>query len=303
MQTRAIGSLNISIIGLGCNNFGRRADYAAARQVIDAALDAGINFFDTADIYGGGDSEAFIGRALEGRRDRVIIATKFGHEFEGQGKGAHPDYIRAAAEASLRRLNTDTIDLYQLHTPDPDVPIAETLGALNELVRAGKVREIGCSNFTAEMLREAESAVKPGAARFASVQNHYSMLERGDEQDALPECERLNIAYLPYFPLDRGLLTGKFRLGQPIPEGTRLSKNVDFVTDEKLADVEKLITFAGEHGGHSILELAFSWLLTRPQIASVIAGAMTPEQVNSNVAAAGWQLSPEELAEIDGLLA
>ncbi len=303
MQTRAIGSLNVSIIGLGCNNFGRRADYAAARQVIDAALDAGINFFDTADIYGGGESETFIGRALEGRRDQVVIATKFGHEMEGQGKGAKPEYIRRAVEASLRRLKTDRIDLYQLHTPDSDVPIAETLGALNDLVQAGKVREIGCSNFTAEMLREAEAAVQPGAARFASVQNHYSLLERDDEQDALPECERLNIAYLPYFPLDRGLLTGKFRLGQPIPEGTRLSQNVDFVTDEKLAYVEKLIAFAHEHGGHSILELAFSWLLTRPQIASVIAGAMTPEQVNSNVAAAGWQLSAGDLAEIDGLLA
>ncbi len=303
MQTRPIGSLNVSIVGLGCNNFGRRADYDASLKVIDAALDAGINFLDTADIYGGGESESFIGRALEGRRDQVIIATKFGHEVAGQGKGASAEYIRIAAEASLRRLNTDYIDLYQLHTPDPDVPIAETLGALNDLVQAGKVREIGCSNFTAEMLREAESAVMPGAARFVSVQNHYSMLTRGDEAAVLPECERLNIAYLPYFPLERGLLTGKFRLGQPIPDGTRLTGNIEFVTDEKLVYVEKLIAFANEHGGHNILELAFSWLLTRPQIASVIAGAMTHEQVFNNVEAANWQLSADDLAEIDELLA
>src|SRR5690606_30863959 len=183
---------------------------------IYAALDAGINFFDTADIYGGaGRSEEYIARALGSRRSEVIIATKFASEMEGQGKGAHPDYIRTAVEASLKRLNTDYIDLYQQHDPDPNVPIEDTLGALNELVQAGKVREIGCSNFSAEQIREADAAVKPGAARFLSVQNRYSLLYREPEAEVLPECERLGLMFLPFFPLESGLLTGKFRLGQP----------------------------------------------------------------------------------------
>lgn len=304
MKTRALGQLQVSVVGLGCNNFGGRIDYDATVAVIDAALDAGINFFDTADTYGGnGKSEEFMGRALKGRRDQVIIATKFGSTMEGAGEGAHPDYIRTAAEASLRRLQTDVIDFYQIHKPDPNVPIADTLGALDELVKAGKVREIGCSNYTADMLRESQAVTQPGAARFESVQNHYSMLTRDPESDGvLAECERQGLAFLPFFPLERGLLTGKFRQGQAIPEGTRLSNAPDFLTEERLAVVEKLITFA-EARGHTILELAFSWLLARPTVASVIAGATKPAQIHGNVAAVGWTLSEADLQEIDSLLA
>lgn len=301
METRAIGSLNVSIVGLGCNNFGRRIDYERTVEVLNASLDAGINFFDTADVYGGGQSEEFMGRALKGRRNEAIIATKFSGNMEGQGKGAHPDYIRVAVEASLRRLNMDVIDLYQLHNPDPSVPIADTLGALNDLVQAGKVREIGCSNFSAEQIREAEAAVKPGAARFVSVQNYYNLMKRGDEAEVLPECERLGIGYLPYFPLEKGLLTGKFRQGQPIPEGTRLTGNADVLSEQNLAVVEQLIGFA-ESRGHTILELAVSWLLTRPVVSSVISGATKAEQVHANVAAAGWKLTDTELSEIDAIL-
>jgi len=300
MQTRQIGSLNVSIVGLGCNNFGRRLDAEATARVVNAALDAGINFFDTADIYGTGQSEDYLGRALGSRRSNVIIATKFGVEMDGEGGGAHPDYIRTAVEASLRRLKTDYIDLYQLHTPDATVPIADTLGALNELVQSGKVREIGCSNFTAEMLRDAEAGTPANRARFVSVQNYYSMLHREPEADVLPECERLNLAFLPYFPLERGLLTGKYRRGQPKPENTRLS-NTDLVTDEVLTIVERLVEFAEGHG-HTILDLAVSWLLARPVTASVIAGATNPQQIQANANAASWQLTAAELAEVDALL-
>lgn len=298
METRAIGSLNVTVVGLGCNNFGRRIDEQRTAEVIHAALDAGINFFDTADVYGDGQSEAFIGRILGDRRKNVIIATKFGNKTE-LGNGAHPDYIRKAAEASLKRLKTDYIDLYQIHKPDPDVPIAETLGALNELVQAGKVREIGCSNFSAEQLREAEASVKQGAARFVSVQNHLHLLRRAPEADVLAECERFGLAYLPYFPLASGLLTGKYRLGQPTPEGTRLTDRAP--SDEQLEQVEKLIQFAESHG-HTILELAFAWLLSHGVVASVIAGATNPEQVQSNVNAANWQMTSDELAELNALL-
>lgn len=298
METRPIGKLNVSVVGLGCNNFGRRIDYEQTVAVIDAALDAGINFFDTADVYGGGLSEEFIGKALAGRRDQVIIATKFGNQMEGQGKGAHPDYIRVAAEASLRRLNTDVIDLYQIHTPDHDVPIAETLGALDELVKAGKVREIGCSNFSAEQLREAEAGTKPDGARFESVQNRYSILFRQPDDDVLPECARQGLGFLPYFPLESGLLTGKYRLGQPTPEGTRLQSDNPALSERNLRRVEHLIEFA-ESRGHTILELAVSWLLTKPVISSVISGATKPEQVQANVGAAGWKLTTADLREID----
>jgi aryl-alcohol dehydrogenase-like predicted oxidoreductase len=301
MQTRAIGSLNASIVGLGCNNFGRRIDYDRTVEVVNASLDAGINFFDTADVYGSGQSEEYLGRAIKGRRNEVIIATKFGNEMEGQGKGAHPDYVKKAAEASLKRLNVEVIDLYQLHKPDPDVPIADTLGALNELVQAGKVLEIGCSNFSAQQLRDADAGTKSGAAKFVSVQNHYSLLQREPEAEVLAECERLGQGFLPYFPLAMGLLTGKFRQGQPVPEGTRLTANEAGRSDEKLAIVEKLIAFA-ESRGHTILELAISWLLMRPVVSSVIAGATSAAQVKSNVAAAGWQLSDADMREIDTLL-
>jgi aryl-alcohol dehydrogenase-like predicted oxidoreductase len=298
MQTRKIGQLDVSIVGLGCNNFGRRIDAEATKKVVDAAIEAGVNFFDTADVYGAGQSEEYLAQALGSRRKDVLIATKFGNKMEGQGTGAKPDYIRVAVEASLRRLNTDYIDLYQLHKPDPETPIEETLGALNELVQEGKVREIGCSNFSAQMLRDAETAAK--GARFVSVQNYYSMLHREPEDEVLAECERLGQGFLPYFPLESGLLTGKYRKGQPKPENTRLS-NTDRVTDEKLEIVERLVEFAEGHG-HTILDLAVSWLLAKPVTASVIAGATKPEQVQANAAAANWQLTDTELSEIDTLL-
>jgi aryl-alcohol dehydrogenase-like predicted oxidoreductase len=302
MQTRRIGSLQVSVVGLGCNNFGGRLDADGTARVVQAALDAGVNFFDTADIYGGTKSEEFLGRALGSRRGEVLIATKFGGKIDEERKGARPEYVRRAAEDSLRRLGTDRIDLYQLHMPDPEVPIAETLGAMNELVQAGKVREIGCSNFSVEQLREAEAAVPPGGARFESVQNHYSLFHRDPERDVLPECERRGLCFLPYFPLANGLLTGKYRKGQPPPEGTRLSGDrFAKVTEQQLDRVEALIRFA-ESRGHTILELAFAWLLARPAVASVIAGATRPEQVRANAAAAGWQLTADDLAQIDAMV-
>ena len=303
MEKRRIGSLEVPVVGLGCNNFGRRVDAAGTAAVVDAALDAGVDFFDTADIYGSGQSEEYLGRALQGRREQVVLASKFGMEMDGQRHGAHPDYIRRAVEDSLRRLRTDRIDLYQLHTPDESVPIADTLGALGELVRAGKVREIGCSNFSAAQLREADGAVRPGAARFASVQNEYSLLQREPEDGVLDACERLGIAFIPYYPLASGLLTGKYRRGEPVPQGARLSDErlADRRSDEKLRLVERLIAFA-EARGHTLLELAFSWLLARRAVASVIAGATKPEQVRANAHAAGWKMTGEELAEVDRIL-
>jgi aryl-alcohol dehydrogenase-like predicted oxidoreductase len=305
METRRIGALQVSVVGLGCNNFGGRLDVDASAAVVHAALDAGINFLDTADIYGGTKSEEYIGRALAGRRDQVVLATKFGGKVDEHRQGASAAYVRQAAEDSLRRLRTDHIDLYQQHVPDPETPIEETLGALNELVRAGKVREIGCSNFSAEQIRAAEAAVPPGGARFVSVQNEYSLLHRDPERDGvLAECERLGLAFLPYFPLASGLLTGKYRQGRPAPEGSRLAgsrSSGKFLNEGNLALVEALIRFA-ESRGHTILDLAFAWLLARPVVASVIAGATKPEQVRANVAAADWRLTADDLAQIDAIL-
>ena len=303
MDTRRIGSLEVSVVGLGCNNFGRRLDAQATSAVVDAALEAGITFFDTADIYGNTRSEEYLGRALGRRREDVVLATKFGSRIDEQRRGARPEYVRKAVEDSLLRLGTDRIDLYQLHTPDPSVPIEETLGALDELVKAGKVREIGCSNFSADRLREAEEAAHEGAARFVSVQNEYSLLHREPEGDVLPECERLRIAFIPYFPLANGLLTGKYRRGQDAPTGSRLNsgRSERLLTERNLDIVERLIEFS-QRQGHTILELAFSWLLARPAVASVIAGATSPEQARSNAAAAGWKLTDEELAEITSVV-
>lgn len=291
------------MVGLGCNNFGGRLDAAATAQVLHAALDAGINFIDTADIYGGTRSEEYMGRALRARRDEVVLATKFGGKVDEARQGARAAYVRQALEDSLRRLQTDRIDLYQLHMPDPETPIEETLGALNELVQAGKVREIGCSNFSVEQLRAAERAVPPGGKRFVSVQNEYSLLHRAPETDGvLAECERAGLAFLPYFPLASGMLTGKYRQGRPAPEGARLAGGGGrFLNEENLAKVEALIRFA-ESRGHTLLELAFAWLLARPVVASVIAGATKPEQVRSNVAAAGWKLTDEDMAQVDAIL-
>ena len=302
MQRRRIGSLEVSAVGRGCNNFGWRIGADETAAVVDAALDAGIDFFDTADVYGAGTSEELLGRALGPRRAQVVIATKFGHPGNDRLRGGHPRVVRQAAEDSLRRLGTDYIDLYQLHRPDADVPVADTLGALDELVRAGKVREIGCSNVSAAQLREAHAAA-PGA-RFASVQNDYSLLQREPEAEVLPECERLGLAFLPFFPLASGLLTGKYRQGQPIPHGTRLSDPTweeRMQADERLGTVEALIAFA-EGRGHTVLELAFAWLLARPAVASVIAGATRPAQVHANAAAVSWTLTDADLAEIDRVL-
>jgi aryl-alcohol dehydrogenase-like predicted oxidoreductase len=285
-----------------------RIDETRTEEVINAALEQGINFFDTADMYANGRSEELIGRFLvdRGHRSRVIIATKFGNDMPGQGRGARPEYVKQAFEASLKRLRTDYIDLYQQHVPDPDVPIAETLGALDDLVKAGKVREIGCSNFSAPQIAEAEAAAAPrsGSARFVSVQNEYSLLHRDPEQGVLAECERFKLAFLPFFPLMSGLLTGKYRKRQPIPEGTRIAKYERYrklLTDENLNRVEALVDFA-ESRGHTLLELAFSWLLAHRVVASVIAGATSAQQIRDNVGAARWKLTSGDLTEIDALL-
>ena len=296
LPTRRIGSLEVTIVGLGCNNFGSRLDESRTRRVVDAALDVGVNFFDTADIYGGTRSETFLGGILEGRRDRVVLATKFGMKVDRTRRGAAPAYVRRALEDSLRRLRTDLVDLYQLHEPDPATPIADTLGALDGLVREGKVREIGCSNFSGAQLLEASAAVKDGAARFVSVQNELNLLDRADEHDALPVTEQLGLAYIPYFPLANGLLTGKYRPGV-VPEGSRLASSrraEQLLTDGTFARLEVLERFAAERG-HSILELAIGWLLAHAPVASVIAGATTPEQVQANAAAAGWVLTADEM--------
>jgi aryl-alcohol dehydrogenase-like predicted oxidoreductase len=302
MEKRRIGSLQVSVVGLGCNNFGSRLDPAATARVLDAAIAAGVNFFDTADIYGKTQSEQFMGQALGARRSAVLIATKFGCAVNDQKKGARPEYVRQACEDSLKRLGIAHIDLYQLHRPDPETPIADTLNALDGLVKAGKVREIGCSNFSAEQLREAEAAVRQGAARFVTVQNEYSLFQREPEAAVLPECEHLRLAFLPYFPLANGLLSGKYRKGQPVPEGRIKSGKSSALNEKNLAGIEALIGFSSVRG-HSLLELAFSWLLSRAPVASVIAGATSAEQIQANALAANWKLTPADLAEVDRILA
>ncbi len=303
MQHRSIGSLSVSVIGLGTNNFGFTMDEADVAPVVDAALEAGINFFDTADSYL--SSEIRLGAALGNRRDQIVLATKFGskadEEFTG---GAAVPYIRRAVERSLKMLGTDRIDLYQLHRPDPAVDIAETLSVLQELVAEGKVLEIGCSNFSAEQLRAAAVAAGSGP-RFVSVQNEYSLLERADEADVLPTCADLDIAYLPYFPLASGLLTGKYQRGAGVPSGSRVEKwnMADRVlTEENFAILETLTAWANDHG-HSLLDLAFAWLLANPCVASVIAGATSPAQIAANAAAGSWVLSETDAAEVRTLVA
>ena len=303
MQTRKVGSLQVSVVGLGCNNFGWRIDAEASAKVIDTAIESGVTFFDTADRYGKGQSEDFLGRALGKRRDQIILATKFGMEMETGQQGASPKYVLEAVDASLRRLRTDRIDLYQLHQPDSKTAITDTLGALDELVRAGKVREIGCSNFSVAQIREATDASQ-GRAQFVSVQNEFSVFHREPETNGvLPECERRRLAFLPYFPLASGLLTGKYRDGKKLPEGSRAADGwgPKVFTEQNLAIVELLIEFA-ESKGHTILELAFSWLLSHKSVASVIAGASKPEQVRANAKAADWQLAADDLAQIDAIM-
>jgi aryl-alcohol dehydrogenase-like predicted oxidoreductase len=304
MARRALGSLEVSEVGLGCNNFGARLDQDGATSVVNAALDAGVNFFDTADIYGATQSEVFLGKALGARRPEVVIATKFGMPIDDTHFGASPEYVRSACDDSLRRLNTDYIDLYQLHYPDDKVAIADTLGALQELVAVGKVREIGCSNFTAEQLREAKAAAGSGPA-FVSVQNQYSLLDRSPERDGvLDACAELGVGFLPFYPLANGLLTGKIHPGEPLPEGTRLAKmpperSAHWLSEEMQSRVRVLLEYA-DTINVPILSVAFSWLLSRSEISSVIAGASSPEQIRANVDSVrtltGGQL--EELARL-----
>jgi aryl-alcohol dehydrogenase-like predicted oxidoreductase len=317
METRTLGNspLAVSVVGLGCNNLGRTGtltvDQAGTDAVVHAALDAGVTFFDTADVYGAeyGLSETRLGAALAGRRDEAVIATKFGHveidspltEFGPKGGRA---YIRAAIEGSLRRLNVETIDLYQQHTPDPSVPIAETLGALDELVREGKVRQIGSSNFDAAQLTQAdEEATRLATARFVSAQNHYSLLARDAEADVIPAAERLGLGFLPYFPLANGLFTGKFSRSE-MPADTRIARQRPHVHEDAPWDaIEAFESFAAARG-IGILEATFGWFLSRPVLSSVIAGATKPEQVRANAAAgSGWRPTPAERAEIDALFA
>jgi aryl-alcohol dehydrogenase-like predicted oxidoreductase len=289
--------LRVSRVGLGCNNFGSRIELDETRAVVEAALDAGVTFFDTAEIYGGGGgSERMLGEILEGRRERVVLATKFGWRQGDDPGGGAADVVRSSISGSLERLRTDYVDLYYLHQPDRETPIGETLSALDELVRDGRVRAIGCSNFSAEQLVEAERvASELGTARFTVLQNEYNLLERDDDEDVLPRCRELGIGYVPYFPLASGLLTGKYRRGEPAPEGTRLHGRE--IPDERMARAEELRRFA-EQRGRTVLELAFSALAATPGITSIIAGATRPEQVRANVAAAGWALDEADLAEL-----
>jgi len=304
METRALGSLQVSVVGVGCNNFGSRLDQAGTTNVVHAALEAGITFFDTADIYGATKSETMLGVALGARRDEAIIASKFGMPIDDTHFGAKPAYVRSACEDSLRRLGTDHLDLYQLHYPDDTVPIAETLGALRELVEVGKVREIGCSNLTVAQLTDAKSAAGDGPA-FVSVQNQYSLLEREPERDGVLEaCSALGMGFLPFYPLANGLLTGKVRPGKPIPEGSRLAKmtaerSVHWLGDELQSKVAALLEYA-ESIDVPILSLAFSWLLSHEAVASVIAGASNADQVRAN-ASAVRSLSPDVIARLDEL--
>ncbi len=302
MDTRTIGSLIVSVVGLGCNNFGMRLGSEDTDAVVGAALDAGINFFDTADIYGGTKSEEYLGAALGPKRDDIILATKFGVPYEGHPGGAAPAAIRAALDASLRRLGTDHVDLYQQHVPDPNTPIADTLGTLAELVAEGKVREFGCSNFDGAMLEESRAAVAEGAPGFVSVQNQYNILFREAEDEVLGFCDRTGTAFLPFFPLASGVLSGKYKAGQEAPQGTRMAswgaRAKDELSDDRLAKVSALDALArGE--GHTVLDLAFAWLLSRTAVASVIAGATKPAQVAANVAAGRWEPSAALLAEVD----
>ena len=290
--------LQVSRVGLGCNNFGRRIDLDGTRAVVEAALAAGITFFDTADIYGSGDSERFLGDALGSRRESVVIATKFGHEVEGADSelpGGSRAYLRWALEASLARLNTDYVDLYYYHRPDGVTPLEETIGAMDELVTEGKVRWLGLSNVDAGLVARAGGLFEPGASRVVAVQNHYNLMHRDDDAEVLPLCRDLGIGYVPYFPLASGLLTGKYRRGAPAPEGARLAGRDDgSLGDDRLDEAEALEAFALENG-HTLLELAIGGLASTPGIASVIAGATSPDQVRANVAAGAWQLTPSQL--------
>jgi aryl-alcohol dehydrogenase-like predicted oxidoreductase len=307
MKTRILGSLNVSIVGLGCNNFGMRMDADQTNAVVAAALDAGITLFDTADVYGGTKSEEFLGAALGAARDRVVVATKFG-AAKGEGGGGRPDYVRECCEASLRRLGTDRIDLYQQHVPDQTTPIDDTLAVLHDLVTEGKVVEIGGSNFSGAQLDDAAKAgAEPGRAAFVSLQNQLSLLDRRQEADTVASCERHGLALLPYFPLASGLLTGKYDRNAAPPEGTRMAtmpedRRERAMNDRAFDTVDRLNAYATERD-HTLLELAMSWLAGMPVMGSVIAGATKVDQVHANAAAVAWELTDDERADIDRLTA
>jgi aryl-alcohol dehydrogenase-like predicted oxidoreductase len=307
LPTRALGVLGpeVSVVGLGCNNFGRRVDLDGTRAVVDAAIEQGITFLDTADIYGSphGRSEEFLGAVLDGRRDHVILATKFGMDMgDGRGPRGSPAYIRQAIEASLRRLRTDVIDYYWYHEPDGMTPIADTLETLDELVRAGTVRAIGASNFSAEQIEEADSVARDrGLTRFTAIQNQYSLLVREPEREVLPTCERLSLGFVPFFPLASGLLTGKYHRGEAAPEGTRLAGRSQVGTDEQFDVLEALERYAAARDV-TLIDVAIGALLARTPVITVIAGATKPEQVRANVAAGRWRPDDNDMAELEELL-
>ena len=310
MTYRQLGDsgLTVSTVGLGCNNFGRRIDQEATNAVVRTAIDAGVTLFDTADIYGQGASEEMLGLALGAERENVVVATKFGMDMQGSngpdwGVRGSRRYVRKAVEASLRRLGTDWIDLYQLHRPDPVTPIEETLAALDELVREGKVRYIGSSNFTGWQVVDADwTARAAGTTPFVSAQNEYSLLERDVEDELVPACEHVGVGLLPFFPLASGLLTGKYRRGEAAPEGTRLAGNADRLAGADWDTVEALEAFAARRDLR-LIDVAIGGLAAQPAVASVIAGATRPEQVLDNVRAGGWDPSADDLAELDDLTA
>ncbi len=305
LATRPLGAsgLRASSVGLGANNFGRRVDLDGTRAVVDAALDEGVTFFDTADTYGRGASEEYLGELLRGRRDQVVLATKFGMDMgDGKGPRGSRSYIRQAVESSLRRLQTDVIDLYWYHRPDGETPIAETLGALNELIGAGKVRAIGASNFDVAQLEQADAAARTdGLTPFSALQNEYSLLVRDPERDVLPACARLGVAFVPYYPLAAGLLTGKYRPGQPGPEGARLSGRDQIASEDQFELIGVLESFAEERG-IALIDVAIGALLAHEAVASVIAGATKPEQVRANAAAGRWQPTEDDLATLREIL-
>jgi aryl-alcohol dehydrogenase-like predicted oxidoreductase len=305
MRMRRLGTdgPEVSVVGLGCNNFGGRVDLEGTRSVVEAALDAGVTLFDTADIYGNkGGSESFLGEALDGRRERVVLATKFGGDMgDGTTARGSRDYIHKACDASLRRLRTDYIDLYQYHTPDKVTPLAETFGALDELVREGKVRHVGHSNLSAEQVEEVDALAREhGWSRPVSAQNRYSLLHRDPEEDLLPVCARLGLGFLPYFPLASGLLTGKYRRDVARPQGARLADRDEVFTEETFDRLEALEAFAQERDA-SLLEVAIGGLLAEPAVGSVISGATKPEQVRANAAAGDWEPSASDLAALNAL--
>ena len=314
MEHKSLGrsGLQVSVVGLGCMNFGMMNDEAESAEVVHKAMDLGVNFFDTADVYGErGKSEQWLGKALGSRRPEVIVATKFAGPMSSERfdmQGGSRRYIMQAVEASLQRLGTDYIDLYQMHRVDGDTPIEETLRALDDLVRQGKIRYFGCSNYAAWQVTEAEWTSRSCSFnRFISAQNRYSLLTRDIEKELVPACERYGLGILPYFPLESGLLTGKYRKGEAAPEGTRLAKwgsfgSGAFASDDKIDKVEALQEVCSRFD-HSLLDMAIGWLASRPAVSSVIAGVTSPQQLEENVKAGAWRPTDEELAEIDEITA